>query len=126
MPRILLVGNYLPRPDRTGLENYSDSLANWLLRLAPRFEFTLVTFNEPDQELPWFASNLALPLPDDVAAGSRQSTHNAKASQYDLVHMLASLPMITRKPMPATVHDLIPFLLPEGYPWYSSGLAPTG
>jgi glycosyltransferase involved in cell wall biosynthesis len=125
MTKILLVVDRLLRPYRTGIDRYYDEIIYRLPRLAPDFEFTLISLGEPDQQLPSFASNLkhhGLP----ISRGRFFATSllglptqlQSICEQADLVHLLTPMPLTTQVPLLTTVHDLTPLFLTNVYPWH--------
>jgi len=126
MTHILLVADRMTRPHRTGIDLYYDKLIHWLPRLAPQFDFTVVSFGESDLKLPDAAPNIrhvGLPI-------SRRSLYlraflplkNPLAgleNEVDLVHTMMPLPIQSTKPLLTTIYDITPLLMPEIYPWHS-------
>lgn len=125
MIRILLVVDQLLRPHRTGIDVYYDNMVHWLPRLAPDWNFALISFGEPDQQLPSFAPNLEH---RGLAISRRRfrltsmlkenSSLRVLCEWADLVHLLMPLPVVTNRPLFVTVHDLTPLLMPQAYRWY--------
>ena len=128
MTKVLLFTDFFLRPERTGIDLYCDKLVYWLPRLAPHLDFTLVSLGEPDQRLPSFAPNLkhwGLPmsrrrflLASMLGLGNPLQT---SLDRFDLVHLMVPLPVVTSKPLLATVYDLTPVLMPRyygAYGWY--------
>ena len=108
--RIVLLADRLDR-QKTGLEHYFDQLAAGLRRCAPAGEWEF--------EMQALRPRLAKLSP---ARRLRAYLFGVDIDQLgieaDLVHTLIPLPVRTRRPLVTTVHDLIPFHYPEGYPWY--------
>jgi glycosyltransferase involved in cell wall biosynthesis len=129
MTHILLVADRMTRPYRTGIDLYYDKLIYWLPRLAPQINFTVVSFGEPDVQLPNAAPNIRhiglttsrrnlylrafLPLSNPLSV---------LTESFDLVHVLMPLPILTDSPLLTTVYDVTPLLMPELYPWHTRQL----
>ncbi len=126
MTHILLIADRMTRSHRTGIDLYYDKMIYWLPRLAPEINFTVVSFGDPDLQLPDAPPNIRhkglstsrrslylrafLPLPNPLAK---------LIDSVDLVHAMMPLPIQTDKPLLTTIYDVTPMLMPEMYPWHS-------
>lgn len=125
MTHILLVADRMTRPHRTGIDLYYDKLIYWLPRLAPQFNFTVVSFGEPNLQLPDAANNIR-----HIGLSTSRRSINLRAflplpnplSEFidtvDLVHVMMPLPIQSNKPLLTTIYDVTPLLIPAMYSWY--------
>ena len=126
MTHVLLVTDRFLRAERTGLDRYCDEMAYWLPRLVPGVEFTLASFGEQSVRHEWFADNIkhvGLPVSRRNFMLSALLRFNNPLGELidavDLVHTLIPLPVVSRKPLLVTVHDVVPLLFPQYYPWHN-------
>lgn len=126
MTHILLITDRLQRPQRTGIDLYYDKLIYWLPRLAPEINFTIVSFGEPDLQLPNAAPNIR----HRGLATSRRSLYlraflplanplSDLLESADFAHLMMPLPLQSDKALLTTIFDVTPMLMPEMYPWHS-------
>jgi glycosyltransferase involved in cell wall biosynthesis len=125
MTHILLVADRMTRAARTGIDRYYDKLIKWLPRLAPEWDFTVVSFGEADQTLAGAAPNIrhcGLPVSRRdfmLRAFSGLNPLAAWTAQADVVHVMMPLPVRAQKPLLMTVFDMTPLQMPELYPFHS-------
>jgi glycosyltransferase involved in cell wall biosynthesis len=105
--KIALDTSFLERPP-SGIGAYVSSLKTWLPIVAPGLELAEI-HPEPDWSLNRLGTRGARFAWEYAGAGIA-----ARKAGVELLHMpMMATPVISRMPVVATIHDVIPFLLPE-------------
>jgi glycosyltransferase involved in cell wall biosynthesis len=105
--RVGLDTSFLDRPP-SGIGTYVAALRRWIPQVAPKIDLVDVR-SELDSRLRRLGERGSRFAWEYGASGFR-----ARRDQVDLLHMpMMAVPVLARVPVVATVHDVIPYVMPE-------------